>query len=86
VRILGVNGIGHESGNAQNCAGRTIPWLQDVTTSDVWTSWSVTYRDVVILDPDNVPFAVYNLTTRDLGVPANRDELRNLLTQAATTP
>jgi hypothetical protein len=81
-----VNGIGLESGNAENCNGRTIPWLQDVTGTDVWTSWQVNYRDVVILDPDNVTVGVYNLSAQDLGVPANYEALRNLLVQAATTP
>ena len=84
IRILGVNGIGHESGNAVNCDGKTLPWLQDFPAVDVWTAWAVTYRDVIILDEDNVVVGVYNLTTNDLGVPANYDVLRSMMISAAT--
>lgn len=83
IRILGVNGIGHESENAANCAGRVLPWLQDVVASDVWTLWQVTYRDVIILDEENKVLSIYNLTSNDLGVQANYDALRDLLVQAA---
>jgi hypothetical protein len=81
--ILGVNGIGHESGNATNCAGRVIPWLQDAAGVDAWTLWGVAYRDVVILDPDNEVFAVYNLTFYDLAVPGNYDALMAEILAAA---
>lgn len=76
VRILGLNAIGREAGNAENCAGRTIPWLQDTQLDHVWDDWAIAWRDVVILDRDNVPVDVYNLTTYDLSVPANYDELK----------
>jgi hypothetical protein len=82
VRILGVNGIGSESGNAQICAGRSIPWLQDVPEEDVWTKWAPTYRDVVILNDANEIVAVYNLTEHNLAEPANFAALRTLLVGA----
>ncbi len=84
VQILGVNGIGHESGNAANCDGTTTPWLQDVPAVDVWSAWAVAYRDVIILDEDNVVVGVYNLTSNDLGVSENYDALRSMLISAAT--
>lgn len=83
THILGVNGIGLESANATATAGRTIPWLQDVTAQNVWQSWAVTYRDVVVLGPGNTAVAVYNLTLNDLGVPANFDSLKALIAGAA---
>ena len=76
VQVLGVNQIGAEAGNAENCDGRTIPWLQDTSTDQVWLSWAVTYRDVVILDDTGVQVDVYNLSTHDLRVQANYDELK----------
>lgn len=82
IRILGVNAIGSEGGNDANCNGRDIPWLQDTAAEHVWTQWQITYRDVVILDANNVPVDVYNLTANDLGVPANYDELKNRLLAA----
>lgn len=83
IAILGVNGAGSESGNASMTAGRTLPWLQDTTAANVWALWAVTYRDVVVLDADNFPVAVYNLTVHDLGVPANFAALKTLLTDTA---
>ena len=61
-----------------------MPWLQDVPAVDVWSTWAVTYRDVIILDEDNVVVGVYNLTTNDLAVPANYAALRDMLISAAT--
>ena len=86
VKILGVNGVGQENGNATACAGRVIPWIQDVVTANVWALWAVNYRDVVILDAQNEPIAVYNLTVNDLQIPANYAALLNLLVQAASAP
>lgn len=83
VRIHGVNKIGYESGNAGMCEGRTIPLCQDQQAQDVWTAWKVAYRDVVILDPENRPVAVFNLTTHGLGTPANYDSLKSLILQIA---
>ena len=83
VRILGVNGIGLEAANPTICAGRDIPWLQDVAAEDVWTSWSVTYRDVVILDIDNRVIGVFNVTAKDLDDPTHYAALKERLTNAA---
>ena len=83
VRILGVNAAGEEDGNAQFCAGRLLPWLQDTWVVNAWSAWHVTYRDVVILDPENVVLQVYNLTTHDLSNPTNYAELRDILLGAA---
>lgn len=80
-----MNGIGYQSGNASVTAGRDLPWLQPTdTATDPWTTWAVVYRDVIILDEQNIPVAAYNLTTHDLGIQTNRDELTALLTQYAT--
>jgi len=79
VRILGVNGMGLESGNATACDGRDIPWLQEVPLEPVWSDWAVTYRDVVILDERNVRVGVYNLTANNLGDPARYAELKAML-------
>lgn len=45
----------------------------------VWDSWQITYRDVVILDGNNVPVAVFNLTSNDLQNSANYQALKDLL-------
>jgi len=83
IRILGLNAVGHESGNATVVAGRTLPWLQDTKSQDVWTRWRVTWRDVIVLDSDNNVAAIYNLTEHDLGKAANYDSLKTLLIKVA---
>jgi hypothetical protein len=83
IHILGVNGQGLESGNAGITAERTIPWLQDTESQNVWTAWAVTYRDVVVLDGQNFPVAVYNLTEHDLANSTNYDNLKQLLVDTA---
>lgn len=84
VQILGVNQIGLEQGNPDMCAGRTLPWLQDVAGTDAWALWQVTGRDVVILDEGNQVVGVYNLTQHPLEIPANYDELKSLITVRAS--
>jgi hypothetical protein len=44
-----------------------LPLLQDTEAEDVWNVWAITYRDVVILDADNVRVGVFNLTGTSLG-------------------
>jgi hypothetical protein len=86
IQILGVNGIGLEAANPNITDGRNLPWLQDVVTEDVWSSWNVTYRDVFVLDPYNQVYAVYNLTSNNLSADANYDTLLQLFLDAATAP
>ena len=83
IQVLGCNGIDREAGNASICVGRDIPWLQDLTTADVWNTWSVGYRDVIILDAQNEVIDVFNLTTHDLTNASEYDALKALLTAAA---
>ena len=79
IQLLGVNQAGAERGNFDTCMGNDIPWLQEDGAVDAWGLWDVRYRDVVILDAENVPVAVYNLTDHDLADPANYAELKALL-------
>ena len=83
IAILGVNQAGYDAGNDSICDGRDLPWLQETTSDSVWTDWGATYRDVIILDEDNVQIGVYNLTTHNLSVQADYDALKRLLLDAA---
>lgn len=86
VQILGVNQIGAEIGNPYVIPDRDLPWLQDVAQVDAFSLWQVAPRDVVILDPDNAVFAIYNLNDYDLGDPHHYAELKTLLLAAANDP
>jgi hypothetical protein len=81
ISILGVNEAGQERGNPSITG--TLPWLQDTSAQQAWVRWGVEWRDVVVLDADNVPIAIYNLTAHDLHDPANYAALRDILVQAA---
>jgi len=83
VRILGVNAAGEEDGNAYACNGRDIPWLQDTSAENAWGRWAVTWRDVVILDEQNEPIGVYNLTAHSLADSTSYAELMGILRRAA---
>ncbi len=83
ILLGGINLVGGESGNAENCAGRDLCWLQDTVADDVWTGWEVVYRDVVILDRKNVPVAVFNLTEHNLAIPEEYAALKALLESLA---
>ncbi len=89
IQLLGVNQRGQEPGNANATDGRDIPWLQDVdenqnSAGDVADDlWDVAYRDVVILDGENVQVGVFNLSANDLGEPEHYAALREMLVDAA---
>ena len=83
VQILGVNKMGHESGNTTVVEGRTLPWLQETESQPCWTTWKVTWRDVVILDAQNRRVGVYNLTVHNLQERANYDSLKAMILREA---
>ncbi|MHC4938568.1 MAG: hypothetical protein ACYTHK_06335 [Planctomycetota bacterium] len=79
IKILGINQVGASAGNADNCNGNDIPWLQEDGYEKAQEKWGARYRDVVILDADNIPVAVYNLTDHNLQDAPSYDELKALL-------
>lgn len=83
VQLLGVNGAGLESANDEMMAGRALPWLQDTGGKDVWGSWAVVYRDVVVLAADNTRITAYNLTVHNLADSTSYKELKKILLDAA---
>ncbi len=78
-----MNQDGYESSNGTICAGRDLPWLQEATGSTVWESWDVVYRDVIIVDSENVQIDVFNLSDNNLSEQENYDALKLLLLNAA---
>ena len=84
IQLLGVNGAGYEAGVPEMIDGRVLPLLQDTAEDDVWGAWQVVYRDVVILDRDNAPVGVFNLTEHDLADAADYAALKTMLIDAAT--
>lgn len=64
-------------------AGRTMPWLQDTAAENARQKFGAFYRDVIILDGLNREVGRYNLTTFDLALPNNTEDLKRLLRDAA---
>lgn len=90
IQLLSINEWGRESMNEVAASGRDIPLLQDVDSngdfqSDVWASWDVEWRDVVIVDANSDAVTTFNLTTNDLRTSDNYDELKQLILDAAAT-
>jgi hypothetical protein len=83
VHMHAINQIGKEGGIDGMCQGRTLPVCQDDTQHNVWESWKITYRDVVIVDPGGDVAGVYNLTEHTLAEPANYDSLKAMILQVA---
>ena len=78
-----MNETGYESGNDDIVAEGDLALLQDDATAAVWSSWGASWRDVIIVDADNVPVYTYNLTTYSLSDPANYAQLKAILVAAA---
>ena len=53
--------------------------MEENAGDGVWDAWAVTYRDVIILDSNNVQVDVYNLTDNDLAEPDNYATLERKL-------
>lgn len=77
-----MNETGLESGNKDLFTVTTLPVVQDDATAAVWTSWGAEWRDVYVLDGENLVTSVYNLTTYDLADAANYAALYDLFVAA----
>ncbi len=62
-----------------------MPWLQDDTERQVWSSWEVRYRDLVVLDRANERSGVLNFTANDLAEEENYAAARQLFLDAAAS-
>ncbi len=82
VQIVGINDVLYASGNDSITDGRDLPWLQNTEEADLWNVWGVAYRDVWVLDAENVPVGIFNLSGNSLADQANYDTLRTLFVDA----
>ncbi|MCA9218428.1 MAG: hypothetical protein KDB27_35405, partial [Planctomycetales bacterium] len=89
IEILGVNDFAESAGNPSMTEGRDIPLLQDIDSdgdrlSDNWlNTWDFVYRDVVIVDANNIAVDTYNLTLHSLEEPDSYQTLRQMLIDVA---
>lgn len=88
IQFFAINEIGFESRNDAAASGKDLPLLQDVDDdgdgqSDVWTSWDINYRDVVVVDANGEVFDTFNLTINNLANEDTYDELKEIVLEAA---
>lgn len=77
-----INEVGHEVDLEVMAGSIDLPLLQDTEEADVWNTWAVTYRDVILLDASGAYSGVYNLTDNDLADPENLEALEALVAAA----
>lgn len=78
-----MNDTAFASGNESITDGRDLPWLQNTAEADVWAAWGVGYRDVWVLDGENLPVGIFNVTNNNLSDPTNYDTLKQMFLDAA---
>ena len=83
VVLLAVNEAGYSSGLEAISGEGDLAVLQDDAAADVWATWAVEYRDVVIVDATNEAVHTFNLTTHDLREGENYAELKAILISVA---
>ena len=79
ISILGINHMDKATGNESVTTDRDLPWLQDVAEVDMWSNWSVGYRDVFLVDATGMRVQVFNLSGFSLGEEANYTSLKDAL-------
>ena len=86
-----MNPVGFELGNDSVSEGRDIPWLQDTdangdgASDNFLTSWPFVYRDVVIVDQNNIAVESFSLTLHSLEEPDSYAELKQMLIDVAVS-
>jgi len=82
VDLLAINEVGHSSGLDDATAGNSIPLLADTTEANAWGTWDAEWRDVVIVDEDNLQVDRISLTGFSLEETENYETLKAMLLDA----
>ena len=82
IDLLAINEVGHDSGIEDAVAGNSIPLLADTTEANAWGTWDAKWRDVVIVDQDNLQVERISLTGFDLEETENYETLKAMLLDA----
>ena len=83
VQIASINKIDAESGADSLTSDMNLPMVQDTEELGAWTEWDAAWRDVHLVDADNVYISTYNLTEYNLGVAENYETLKAMFVAAA---
>ncbi len=83
IELLAINKTDAESGTALFSEDMVLPMVQDSDDAGVWTAWDATWRDVYVVDSDNVHVGTFNLTGHSLAEEEHYTALLDMLTSAA---
>ena len=82
IELLAINKIGSGSGTTYFSEDMVLPMVQDDDELGIWESWDGTWRDVRVVDEDNVHVGTFNLTGHSLAEEENYTALFDMLTAA----
>jgi hypothetical protein len=82
VDLLAINEVGHDSGIDDAVAGNSIPLLADTPEANAWGTWDADWRDLVIVDEDNLQTDRISLTDFDLEEIATYEAVKAMLLEA----
>jgi len=82
VDLLAINEVGQNDGIEDATAGNSIPLLKDTSEARVWAAWDAEWRDLVIVDQDNIQVERITLTGFDLANSDNYAEVKAMLLDA----
>ncbi len=83
ITLHAINERGHEGGIEAISEVGDLAVLQDTDGSDVWGAWDASWRDVVVLDADNVAVYTFNLDEYNLGDEAHYEHLKAVFVAVA---
>ena len=76
IKILGINQDIGASGIVSLTDSMDLPVVQDTAELGVWSDWGAAWRDVFLVNEDNVHVGTYNLVTHDLRTDDDYNELQ----------
>lgn len=83
VQLLGINKIPSESGIGSFTDSMDLPVVQDSSDLELWSAWDAEWRDVYLVNRDNVHVATFNLVTHDLREASDYAELKGMFEDLA---
>ena len=82
IELLAINKTGSSFGTVYFTDEMDLPMVQDADDLGVWDAWGATWRDVYIVDRDNMHVGTFNLTGHSLAEEENYSTLFDMLTTA----
>ena len=83
VKLLAINKTGSSSGVSSFSEDMDLPMVQDTSDLGIWEAWDATWRDVYVVDSDNIHVGTFNLTGHSLAEEEHYSTLFEMLSTAS---